>query len=60
MHIAKRSCVHRASAPAQRHSGPALYRLRTREWDFFVTSEVEAFAVLSRHDVEDVELLGGG
>lgn len=43
-----------------RRSAPHVtwFRLRTREWDFFVCSEVEAFAVISRHDVLDVERIG--
>ena len=57
MHIAKRNGSGRQAGPMRRHADNAWYRLRTRDWDFFVNSDVEAFAVLARHDVEDIELL---
>ncbi|MDP3895729.1 MAG: hypothetical protein Q8Q62_03545 [Mesorhizobium sp.] len=38
-------------------SEPVWYRLRTKEWEFFVSNEIEAFSVLSRHDVDDVTLM---
>lgn len=49
----------RAEGHAAKRSGPVWYRLRTREWDFFVSNEAEAFAVLSRHDVDEVDVMTG-
>lgn len=59
MHISRRHGPRRSAAPVRRQSDPVWYRLRTRDWEFFVNSDVEAFAVLSRHDVEEIELLDG-
>ena len=36
-------------------SEPVWYRLRTRDWEFFVSSELEAFSILARHDVEQID-----
>ena len=41
-------------AARQLAAEPVWYRLRTKDWEFFVSSEVEAFSVLARHDVDDV------
>ena len=58
MHVARRDLTFGDCAAARRQSRePVWFRLRTREWDFYVTDEVEAFAVLARHDVETVEQL---
>jgi hypothetical protein len=56
MHAARRAISYKDYAAAKHFSEePVWYRLRTREWDFFVANEVEAFAVLARHDVEAVD-----
>ncbi|MCO5163270.1 MAG: hypothetical protein M9939_19225 [Mesorhizobium sp.] len=58
MHIARRQPPHRTHVRARHVSQePVWLRLRTREWDFFVANEVEAFAVIARHDVIDVETM---
>lgn len=34
---------------------PASFWLRSRRWDFWVANELEAFAVIARHDIEHIE-----
>ncbi len=61
MHASRRQALPRHRAPARRGATEGTwFRLRTREWDFFVCSDVEAFAVIARHDVIDVEQIGPG
>ena len=58
MHIARRRNPHRSQVRVKHFSQePVWLRLRTRDWDFFVADEVEAFAVIARHDVLDVQAL---
>jgi hypothetical protein len=49
--------VHGPAAARRASQEPAWLRLRTRDWDFFVADEIEAFAVIARHDVLDVEAM---
>jgi len=60
MHIARRDCRKNHAVSKGLTSQPSWYRLRSKEWEFFVSNEVEAFAVLARHDIEDIELMRGG
>lgn len=56
MHAARRTTHYKGYAATKHFSEePVWFRLRTREWDFFVANEVEAFAVLARHDIETVD-----
>jgi hypothetical protein len=58
MHIVRRQASQRAHVRAKHFSQESVWlRLRTRDWDFFVANEVEAFAVIARHDVLDVEAM---
>ncbi len=58
MHISRRRMsVHGPAAARRASQEPAWLRLRTRDWDFFVADEIEAFAVIARHDVLDVEAM---
>ncbi|SMH46745.1 hypothetical protein [Mesorhizobium australicum] len=57
MHIARRN-PHVSRACSRHFSQETVWlRLRTKDWDFFVADEVEAFAVIARHDVLDVEAM---
>lgn len=58
MHIARRHGRRIDRAAARRVSQEHVWlRLSTPDWDFFVADEVEAFAVIARHDVIDVEAM---
>lgn len=58
MHIARRHIPYSDYACARHFSDEQVWlRLRTKDWDFFVADEVEAFAVIARHDVLDVEAM---
>ena len=56
MHAARRYAASRGQAPRRRPSQEnAWFRIITRDWDFYVANEVEAFAVITRHDVIDIQ-----
>ena len=58
MHIARRYLRRAYRAAARSASAePSFIRMSSRDWDFFVANEVEAFAVLARHDIDDIEFL---
>lgn len=48
----------RPSAARKPSAEPARFRMRSRNWEFFVADEVEAFAVLARHDIDHIEVIG--
>ena len=54
MHI-RRRISYRDETPAHFSSEPVSFWLRSRRWDFWVANELEAFAVIARHDIEYVE-----
>lgn len=45
----------RAAGPTE----PVLIRIRAKGREFFVRNEIDAFAVIARHDVDDVDFIGG-
>jgi len=55
MHAARRTFSPRCGATRRPSQEKTWFRLSTKDWDFFVADEVEAFAVIARHDVIDVE-----
>jgi hypothetical protein len=48
---------HYAAARLGAENETAWFRLRAGEREFFVSNEVEAFAVIARHDVDDIEAM---
>lgn len=56
MHI-RRRLSYRDETQAHFSSEPASFWLRSKRWDFWVANELEAFAVIARHDIEHVEAI---
>jgi len=57
MHIRRRISYREYESAKHFSSEPVWFRLRTQKWDFWVANEIEAFAVIARQDVEEVEAM---